>query len=395
MRCPNCNEEMEDGFLYCKKCGEEIRIVPDYNPIVEDALSGSLQDIFVEEKEKAKEEKPKEEIKPVKTETVKNTPPKKRISGKKIAAIVILVLFVVGIILNFFVMGIRSNSYEYQYKRAVSAVEQKDYEKAMKYLEKAMELQPGQIEMWKLRAQIGLDSNDRELAKESYRYVLENLDPSNQDIYIKLIELYVEDQDMETVKALLESCQESAVRKYFADYIAYVPEASVLDGTYYEAMDIELEAEGQEIYFTTDGTKPTKESTLYEGAIHLEEGMTTIRAVSVTKKGVLSDEAIFKYEISYLEVEPPVVSPVSGEYPGELEIVVQVPDGCTVLYTLDGSLPDLNSKVYTDPIRIRAGTVFTAVSVSLGDRMSEAVVRRYTILPTNPTDPAEPTDPTE
>ena len=52
MRCPNCNEEIEDGFLYCKKCGTEIRIVPDYNPIVEDALSGTLKDIFDEDRTK-------------------------------------------------------------------------------------------------------------------------------------------------------------------------------------------------------------------------------------------------------------------------------------------------------------------------------------------------------
>ena len=52
MRCPNCNEEIEDGFLYCKKCGTEIRIVPDYNPIVEDALSGTLKDIFDEDRPK-------------------------------------------------------------------------------------------------------------------------------------------------------------------------------------------------------------------------------------------------------------------------------------------------------------------------------------------------------
>ena len=95
----------------------------------------------------------------------------------------------------------------------------------------------------------------------------------------------------------------------------------------------------------------------------------------------MSDEAIFRYEISYLEPEMPEVSPSSGQYPGELEIVVQVPDGCTGLYTVDGSLPTLDSPVYTKPVRIQSSTVFRAVSVSMSDHMSDSVVRNYTILP--------------
>ena len=29
MKCPNCGEELKEGYLYCEKCGEEIRIVPE------------------------------------------------------------------------------------------------------------------------------------------------------------------------------------------------------------------------------------------------------------------------------------------------------------------------------------------------------------------------------
>ncbi len=381
MRCPNCNEEIEDGFLYCKKCGEEIRIVPDYNPLVEDVLSDSLTDIFTKEKGKTEEKKKPEQPEQGKAETEEKPLPKKRISKKKIAVILVLVLFIVGLILNFFVMGFRSNSYEYQYKRAVAMSEDGKYDKAMEYLDRAMELLPGQIDMWKLRAEIAGLSGDKQTEQDSYRYILDNLEPGNQEVYIKLINLFIEDGDMEQVKALLDGCEVSAVRNYFRDYIAAVPKSSFPDGIYYDSMNIELEADGMDIYFTTDGTAPTKESTKYEGPISLQEGKNTIRAISVSKKGVQSDEAIFSYEISYLEPEMPEVSPQSGEYPGELEIVVQVPDGCTVLYTLDGSLPNLESRVYTGPVRIQASTIFTAVSVSMNERISDSVVRSYTILP--------------
>ena len=34
MKCPNCGAEMEEGKLYCEHCGEDIHIVPDFEPEV-------------------------------------------------------------------------------------------------------------------------------------------------------------------------------------------------------------------------------------------------------------------------------------------------------------------------------------------------------------------------
>ena len=32
MKCPRCGSEIKDGRLFCEKCGEEIRIVQDFEP---------------------------------------------------------------------------------------------------------------------------------------------------------------------------------------------------------------------------------------------------------------------------------------------------------------------------------------------------------------------------
>ena len=35
MKCPNCGKELKTGQLYCESCGQEIQIVPDYDPLDE------------------------------------------------------------------------------------------------------------------------------------------------------------------------------------------------------------------------------------------------------------------------------------------------------------------------------------------------------------------------
>ena len=59
MKCPNCGAEMEEGKLYCEHCGEDIHIVPDFEPEVEYNMEQTLSDIAKEmEPEPAEEEEP-------------------------------------------------------------------------------------------------------------------------------------------------------------------------------------------------------------------------------------------------------------------------------------------------------------------------------------------------
>jgi len=329
--------------------------------------------VFADNKEK--EEKPS--TKPEQTKK----PEQKRFSKRIAFFIFLLVSLAAGLIISIYLKKVHNDSYEYQYEQAVVMFEKKEYGEAQEYLNRAMELKAGDLNMWKLQTRIAESVGDQALMKTCYEYLLSDLDPSNQEIYIKLVNLYIEEGNLDQVKSMLAQCEFPSVLSYFKDYIAEVPTASFPEGIYFDTIQIDLEAGENDIYFTMDGSKPTVNSTKYEGTIHLTEGETTIRAISVTKEGIESDEAIFKYEVSYLEPEMPEVSPVSGSYPQKLEIVVHVPDGCTVLYTLNGSTPTMDSAVYTGPVNVTNNVVFTAVSVSMSGHMSDTVTRNYIITP--------------
>ena len=45
MRCPKCGTEIPEGTLYCEKCGEDIHIVPDYDPSIDLNIDSALEKI--------------------------------------------------------------------------------------------------------------------------------------------------------------------------------------------------------------------------------------------------------------------------------------------------------------------------------------------------------------
>ena len=51
MKCPKCGAEIRDGYLYCEKCGEDIHIVPDFDPEIESSMHETLSGIVEEVRE--------------------------------------------------------------------------------------------------------------------------------------------------------------------------------------------------------------------------------------------------------------------------------------------------------------------------------------------------------
>ena len=98
--------------------------------------------------------------------------------------------------------------------------------------------------------------------------------------------------------------------------------------------------EGASIYYTTNGAEPTADSLLYDAAKKVRvtaEGKTRIRARAI--KSGMEDGPEQDFEITLTKLATPKASKSTT---GAI-ILVAVEPGATVYYTLDGSIPNINS----------------------------------------------------
>ena len=76
MKCPRCGSEMKEGMLFCENCGEEIRIVQDFEPEIDGIVTGFNNASNVRPEKVNTENRKKNETSPVPA-------PKRRHSDKK------------------------------------------------------------------------------------------------------------------------------------------------------------------------------------------------------------------------------------------------------------------------------------------------------------------------
>lgn len=130
---------------------------------------------------------------------------------------------------------------------------------------------------------------------------------------------------------------------------------------------ISCATEGAKIYYTTNGTTPTTASTLYSGAIAVNQGMT-LKAIAVKDGYTNSAVAQATFTIKAKEVVATPAFSISG---GEVEEGTQVTISCatsgaTVYYTTDGSAPSTSSAKYTGAITVSKAMTIKAIAVKDG-----------------------------
>lgn len=383
MKCPNCGTDMEEGALYCEKCGAEIHIVPDFEPEIEDAYRQTIDNITNDlwENETAAEnqiEIPGKEEKEKEKKKEKRNKKENEKSDRKLFAVLVCGTLLFFAILTTGILLWMHNSAGYQINRARRASEAGDYLKASRHYERALKLADDvniKIEL----AETYFYRNN----KIEYEYLLWNIirDPNAtqeqiESAYGKLIAVYRSREDYQGINDFLLESGNDKVMSAYQMYLAKEPEFSVLEGEYNSVQPLKLTAGGEgTIYYTTDGSDPDEHSKIYAIPILLEEGSYQIKALFINANGIRSNIVEKNYVIEIEEIPEPSVNLASGKYTRPMLIIIE-DDPENVYYTTDTREPDADSNLYTGAIPLPIGrSVFKFIRIEAGVSSNVGVYR--------------------
>ncbi len=366
MQCPKCGSEYKEGHLYCDECGHEIQIVPVFEPEIENSIQENLSGI-AEGLDGKKRQKKKT--------LLFNRKLFPSSFGRMLVAAAALVLCC-----GSGVFWYLNNSYQFQLSKAKKAAQDGDFAQAIIYLDHAIDLNGEDLDAKLLLADYYSENAQPERAEIMLREVI-SLDASNKEAYRKLIAIYEADVDYGRINRILLENGTKDVLQEFSSYIALAPEFSYADGRYDEVIPLKLSSNTTgTIYYTMDGSMPNMGSEVYTSPIFLENGMYSINAIFVNDKGVASECAFHQYVINVAVPVAPQINLESGSYTQPLLIEVQIPEGCKVYYTADGTEPTQNSIPYVMPISMPIGeSTFAFVAYSVEGIAGEVAVRNYTL----------------
>lgn len=137
------------------------------------------------------------------------------------------------------------------------------------------------------------------------------------------------------------------------------------------------------MYYTTDGSNPTTNSTPYSGPIHVTQN-TTIKAMSAGYGYLNSPVATGNY---YIQAPTPNISPASGTYYSAFNATISdTASGATIYYTTNGTTPTTGSTPCANPCTINVSSTITLKAIASGGGYvsSYVAVATYTFSASNP-----------
>jgi hypothetical protein len=375
MKCPNCGNEISEGHLICEKCGYEIRVVPDFDPAVDEPI----RSVVTTDSPDGDNDKDSEN---------------EHSSGsglhgihrlKKIAVYGYFCIAGAALFISFLIYQIHIQSLDYQLDHAAQLIESEKYEEAGRYLESSYQAHPESSDILFLEADNYYKMKNDEKCIDALKQIAVGEDYQIEDrekAYDELIAILDKKNDYVEINELLHECDVDGVTTKYQNYMAITPQFSHKGGDYDGSVTLKLSANtGGDIFYTTDGTKPSKGSIKYLSPIKLDSGSYVISAIFINKYGISSDIATEKYNISVQIPDAPELTPTSGNFTKPCIIQASAPEGCSIFYTVDNSAPDEDSIPYKEPIQMPLGITnfkFIAINDESGNA-SEVTMRSYSL----------------
>lgn len=368
MVCPECGREIPEGHLYCDTCGTEVRIVPDFEPEVENSITESLSSVAESLTGENKEE-------PVDGGHEKQ----KNLFVLSLGCIFVFALIV---LVAYFSVRIYLSSAEYQYRTAMSEIEEGNYEAALAGLQSAQD-SGGDFEKIKVEMIACYEAMGDEQPYIDNLYDLVHHEDVSEECaawgYDKMASFYEEKKQYEQINTLLQDCPDLSVQEKYIKYMANTPEFNYVGGTYDEVVPLKiLSNTSGHIYYTMDGRNPDKYSEEYTSPIFLETGEYEITAVFINDYGIKSAYAKASYKIEVSKPFAPEIDAYSGDFYTPQMLHVEAEEGCQIYYTTDGSEPDGLSSIYNGFLPMPLGdSTLKLVAIDESGVSSEVTTRNF------------------
>jgi hypothetical protein len=192
----------------------------------------------------------------------------------------------------------------------------------------------------------------------------------------------------ETVKAIAIATSHASSSVVSVGYTINIPSVaptfSLKTGTYADDQTLTISdaTKSATIYYTINGTTPTKASTKYTGAIKVAES-ETIKAVAEVSDYTLSPVTTAAYGI---ETATPTFSLKSATYAtAQTVTLTDATSGAVMYYTTNGSTPTSSSTKYSGAIKVSENETVRAIAVAPNHAPSPVVSAAYSIATATPT----------
>ena len=162
------------------------------------------------------------------------------------------------------------------------------------------------------------------------------------------------------------------------EFETLTPDFSQAEGLYYNTLAVALDCQtpDTDIRYTIDDSDPTENSALYAEPVAVNHSLT-LKARAFKTNWNLGQIATSEYE---LKVTAPSFTPLPATFTQEPAVTIFCPTPLAAIrFTTNGSDPDAESDLYTNPVTISANTLLKAKAFRAGWTLSNTASGNYNL----------------